>query len=106
MAPRSSGHVRSPNGLWRSAQRCRLRRGTIELLNKFGWIAMVGINAVRVLVIEVVAARLHLIDADLPSLWPFLAPLALSAAPPIDTVLEMLEPDRLGHRIEIGRAHV
>src|SRR6266849_3912189 len=53
----------------------------------------------RVLDVEVVAARLHVRGRHLPGLRAFLAALAPRPAPPVDAALQMLETDRLGHRI-------
>ena len=60
---------------------------------------MVVGNGVRVLDVEIVAARLHFLGRDLPGNSVFHSPLALPPAPPVDAGLEMLEADRLGHRV-------
>ena len=55
---------------------------------------MVFLDGVGVLEIEVVVASLDLVDRDLPGDFVFLALL-----PPVDAGLQVLEADRLGHRV-------
>src|SRR3546814_20654338 len=53
----------------------------------------------RVLYVEVVATRLHLIDANVPRLRAFCTPCTSRTTPPIDAALKMLKLDRLGHGV-------
>jgi hypothetical protein len=45
-------------------------------------------HRVRVLDVEIVAARFHLFDRRMPRLWGLLAPFATVPAPPVDAALE------------------
>src|SRR5262249_32792698 len=66
---------------------------------QFLWIAVVVGHRIWILDIEIVATRLYIFGSNLPSLRAFLAALALRAAPPVDATSQMLEADRLCHRI-------
>ena len=72
---------------------------SFELGQQFLGVAVVVCHGVRVLEVEVVAAGLHLVGRDLPGDFGFLAALALRPAPPLDAGLQVLDADRLGHRV-------
>jgi len=87
------------DGLQLVPQRGRFLLGRIELLEKLPGIAVVVFHGVRVLEVEVVGAGLHVVGRDLPRDFRFLAPPALRPAPPFDAGIEVLEANRLGHRV-------
>ena len=66
----------------------------LQLGQQLGGVAVVLLDGVWVLEIEVVVAGLDLVDRDLPGDF-----ISLALLPPVDTGLQVLEADRLGHRI-------
>ena len=73
--------------------------GLIEFGQQFLGVAVVVRDGVRILEVEVIAARLHLVGGDLPCNFAFHPPFALRTSPPVNAGLEVLDADGLGHRV-------
>ena len=71
----------------------------VELGQQFLRIAVIVGDGVRVLEVEVVAARVHLLGGDAPRDFILSPALAFRAAPPISAGLQVFYPNGLGHRV-------
>ena len=87
------------NGLELVAQGGGLALGLVEFGQQFHGVAVVVRDGVRVLEVEVIAARLHLIGSDPPCDFIFHPAPSLRTAPPVNAWLQMLDSDGLGHRV-------
>src|ERR1017187_9824964 len=75
--------------------------GCIQLRQEFYWIAVIVGYNVRIFDVEVVATLLDLIDRDFPCEFGLDSLLPIVAAPPVNTPLQVFNPDRLRHRVRL-----
>lgn len=89
------------NGLQPVAESGRFLLAFLQLSEEYGGVAVVLLDGVGVLEVEVVVACFDLVDRHLPGDVVSLAPLPAGASPPIGTGLEVLEADGSGHRVSL-----
>ena len=89
------------NGLELIAQGSGPLFGCVEFFQQLFRVTVVVCNGVGILAVEIVVARLNLVEADLPGDLGFLAVFTLCPAPPVDAALQVLDADRPGHRVSL-----